>query len=586
MSVKRESLRDRLSRYFENPKDQNLGEQSESGNAKQMTVNPTLILHNGRIWTGDDNQPWAQSLVISGNHIRAIGGDREIQKSFSTDCPRIDLGGRLCIPGLWDAHIHFYYWSLGLEQVQLAGCSSLREMLGRIRENLPSHTGNAWSTGWGWNETLWEESALPTRHDLDRETGLERPALFYRSDMHSAVANTAALNLAGLLEPGLTVEGGVIDRDKSGQPTGVLRELAINLVRDHVPAPTGEHTDRALLAGLQQLHRLGVTGICEQRMKDQEDGPKALAAFARLNRAKKLKLRVSCNIAAHNLPLVEALGVSSNMGDEYLRLGHIKIFADGTLGSRTAFMLQPFLSGEFDDHDNRGMMLTPPEQIASELKRAVEIGFPVSIHAIGDRANRLCLDLFEELRATGAEPPMIPHRIEHVQILASEDISRLAELGITASLQPAHILDDMDTADAYLGERASAAYRLRALHESGALLAFGSDAPVAEINPFYGIHGAVYRQRPERMAEPAWQPQELLDLETTLKAYTIGAARAAGWDRLSGSLQPGKKADLCVLDRDLFEIVQGEVSGHEIAATQVLMTVFDGEIVHSVEGVF
>ena len=491
-------------------------------------------------------------MAICENHILACGSDAEIEEAFPAECPRIDLQQKLCIPGLWDAHIHFYYWSLGLEQVQLAGCQSLEEMLERVQENLDSHSGNAWSTGWGWNETFWDKPTLPTRHDLDRLTGLERPALFFRSDMHSAVANTAALDLAGLLEPGCEVAGGVIDRDSRGEPTGVLRELAINLVKDHAPAPAGEHTDRALMHGNVELHKLGVTGICEQRMKDQEDGPKALAALARLNRRKKLKLRVSCNIAAHNLPLVEALGVSSTMGGENLRLGHIKIFSDGTLGSRTAFMLEPFLPGPYDDHEDLGMMLTPPEQIQSELRRAVEIGFPVSIHAIGDRANRLCLDFFEELRVSGAEPPVVPHRLEHVQILADEDVSRLASIGVTASLQPVHILDDMDTADAYLGERASRAYRLKSLHDSGVLLAFGSDAPVAEINPFHGIHGALCRQRPERMDRGPWQAEELLGLEPTLKAYTLGAAQAAGWDRLTGSLQPGKKADLCVLDRDLF----------------------------------
>jgi len=545
-----------------------------------MLSEPSLILINGKIWTGEPKKPWAEALAVQGNHILAVGSDKEVNSIYPSRCPRYDLKGRLCIPGLWDAHIHFYYWSLGLKQVQLAGCTDLEDMLGRIEANLGEHKGNAWSTGWGWNETFWKNPTLPHRRDLDRITGPERPALFYRSDMHSAVANTAALNLAGLMNSSPEVEGGKIDVDEEGRPTGILRELAINLIRDHIPAPTGQHTDDALVDGIQEVHKLGITGICEQRMKDQEDGPKALAAFARLNRRRQLNLRVSCNVAAHNLPLVEALGVTSAMGDDYLRLGHIKIFADGTLGSRTAYMLEPFLPGDFDDHDNRGMILTPPDQIASELRRAAEIGFPVSIHAIGDRANRVCLDLFEELRASGAEPPVIPHRIEHVQILADEDVPRLAQLEITASLQPAHILDDMDTADHYLGPRCATAYRLKGLSESGALLAFGSDAPVAEINPFYGIHGAVCRQRPDRMNRGAWQPQEVLSLEETLRAYTIGAAEAAGWARSTGSLKPGKKADLCVLDRDIFDIVAEGVKGDEIVSTKVDMTMFDGEIVY------
>lgn len=546
-----------------------------------MRVEPTLILHNGRIWTGDEAKPWAESLALSKNSILMVGSDQEIRENYGGECERLDLQKRLCLPGLWDAHIHFYYWSLGLRQVSLVGCESLDEMLERIKDNLCEHSGNAWSTGWGWNETFWPDQKSPTRQDLDALTGPERPALFYRSDMHSAVANTAALELAELFDPEIEVEGGIIERDEQGQPTGILRELAINLIRNHVPAPSGQFTDEALLNGIHELHKLGITGICEQRMKDQEDGPKALAAFARLNRRKQLKLRVSCNIAAHNLPLVEALGVSANMGDENLRLGHIKIFADGTLGSRTAAMLEPFLPGPFDDHDNRGMMLTPEEQIASELRRAVEIGFPVSVHAIGDAANRTCLDLFQELRDRGVENPVIPHRLEHVQILDDDDLARLAELGVTASMQPSHVLDDMDTADHYLGERARLAYRFASLAEHGATLAFGSDAPVSNVNPFYGIHGAITRQRPGRMELGAWQKQELLTLDQTLHAYTLGAAKAAGWDRLSGNLQAGKRADLCVLDRDIFLLNEAGITGDEVVSTEVVLTMIDGEIVYS-----
>ncbi|MGE0495635.1 MAG: amidohydrolase [Vulcanimicrobiota bacterium] len=534
---------------------------------------PDLIFTNAKIWTADEANPWADSLAIAENRILAVGRSAEMPEGGK----RIDLGGRLLLPGLWDAHIHFYYWSLGLQQIPLAGVASLAQMLERIAVYVASQPGNTWARGWGWNETYWEDSRLPHRRDLDRVTGSHRPAIFFRADMHSAVANTSALQMAGLMEPGMEVEGGVIDRDEDGSPTGVLRELAINLVRDHIPAPTGEHTDQAMLEGIARLHEVGITGICDQRMKDQEDGPKALAAMARLNRQGKLDLRVNCNIAAHNLSLLEALGLASPMGDERLRLGHVKVFADGTLGSRTAWMLEPFL-GDADKHENCGLCLTPPEQIAEELRRAVEIGFPVSIHAIGDRANRSCLDLFEQLRSDGVEPPLIPHRIEHVQMIDSADLPRLAELGLTASVQPAHVLDDMDTADAYLGERAKLAYRFAELASHGTLLALGSDAPVADYNPFYGMHGAVYRQRPDRMDRPGWFADQCLTLEQTLMGYTLGAAQAAGWSRLTGSLAPGKRADFCVLDRDLFELVEQRQSLHE---TKVVMTLFDGQIVHN-----
>lgn len=537
-------------------------------------MQPDLVLTNGKIWTAEPGRPWAEALAIAGNHLMAVGSNADMPSGGR----HLDLGGRLVLPGLWDAHIHFYYWSLGLQQVQLAGTTSLAEMLDRIELQTAQHPEGVWCSGWGWNETFWEDHTLPRRHDLDRVTGPNTPAVFWRADMHSAVANTAALRLAGLLDNAPAhVEGGHIERDPQGMPTGILKELAINLIRDHIPAPTGQHTDDAMIEGINTLHRVGVTGICDQRMKDQEDGPKALAAMARLNRKQKLNLRVNCNIAAHNLSLLEALGLSSPMGDERLRLGHVKIFSDGTLGSRTAWMLEPFIGNAPDDF---GLVLTPPEQIAEELERATEIGFPISVHAIGDQANRRCLDLFEQLRAEGGEPPVIPHRIEHVQMISDQDLPRLAELGLCASLQPAHILDDLDTANEYLGERARLAYRLGDLARHHTLLAFGSDAPVADYNPFYGIHGALFRQRPERMQEPSWYPDQCLTLEQTLTAYTIGAAQAAGWDRLTSSLLPGKRADLCVLDRDLFQVVEQGVTSDEVSGTKVLLTLFDGEIVH------
>lgn len=529
-----------------------------------------LVFSGGKIWTANPSQPWAEALAISGNRVQAVG----VSSSMPEARQRIELEGRLVIPGLWDAHIHFYSWSLSRQQVKLAGVESLEAMKVRLADFLRHSPGEAWLTGWGWNEASWPQPAEPTRHDLDELTGPHRPCLLWRSDLHTAVANTCALRLAGL-ERIPEIDGGVVERSKDGTPSGLLRELAVNLVQEHIPAPTRGQTEASLLEGMAELHRLGITGICDQRIKDQDDGPKALAAYARLNRTGRLKLRISCNVAAHNLGALETLGLSSSMGDERLRLGHLKIFCDGTLGSRTAWVLKPFAGQE-----NCGVVLTPPEQMREEIRRAVTLGFPVSIHAIGDRANRVCLDLFLEVQELGLEPPSVPHRIEHVQLLDDSDVERLQQLGLCASIQPGHILDDMDTAEAYLQARARLAYRTRELADSGVLLAFGSDAPVSEVNPFYGIHGAVYRQRPDRMDRPAWYPEQLLTLEQALIGYTIGAARAAGWDGLTGSLQVGKRADLCILDRDLFGLVGRGVQGFELCDTRVLLTMLDGEVVY------
>jgi predicted amidohydrolase YtcJ len=314
-------------------------------------------------------------------------------------------------------------------------------------------------------------------------------------------------------------------------------------------------------------------------MKDNPDGRLEWPGLLRLRENDALKLRVNCNIAAHDLPHVQALGLRSGIGDGFLRVGHIKVFADGSLGSRTAWLLDPFAKLQEDETDNRGVNVTPPEQMAAEFRQACELGFPISVHAIGDRANRVVLDILEEL-AGSAPRPRTPHRIEHVQIIDPADLPRLAQLGVTASVQPIHATDDMDTADLFLGERGAHMYNFRSLFASGALVAFGSDAPVADPNPFLGFHAALTRQRPERMQRPPWHPAERVTLEQTIFAYTLGAARAGGWERMIGSLTPGKLADLIVLDRDLFALEQAGITGREVADTQVEMTLFGGEIVH------
>lgn len=526
-----------------------------------MTLPATLLLENARIWTANPAQPWARSILIEGNTVVALDPSDPPQ-----DCERKDLQGRLCLPGLWDAHIHFYFWSLGHHEIKLMDASSKSDMLARVAAR--TDDSPHWLVGKGWNETHWSDPSLPHRKGLDAITGPERPSLLYRVDMHTALANTAALKLAGLLEPEAHIRGGVIERDAQG-PTGILRELAINAVQNLVPKASDQETDRALKAGAGQLHKLGITGICDQRIKGQNEGPKCLASLGRLHQERALKLRVSCNVVAHHLPMMRALGVKTGDGDDVVRYGHLKIFADGTLGSRTAAVCEPYFKT-----DNTGLFLTPPDEIAQVVRQASRAGFSVSIHAIGDRANQVCLDALEK-----AEPLPIPHRLEHAQILQDEDIPRFAKLGITASLQPVHITDDMDIADAYLGARARLMHRLTSLRESGALLAFGSDAPVAEVNPFHGIHAAVTRQQLQPGAKP-WQAQECLSLQDTLEAYTLGAATAAGWQDLTGSLEVGKRADLCVLDRDLFELATDRARVAEIAETQVLMTFFDGHLVY------
>lgn len=542
-----------------------------------MKITPEAVFFNARIYTVDEAEPWAEALAVYNGKVAAIGSNDYV-RSFSSDGTRmIDLEGRLVLPGLCDAHIHFYEWCLSRREVALADTRSKDEMLARIAERAAATPAGEWITGRGWNESRWGETAFPTRADLDPVTP-DHPAIFWRADMHGAVANSAAIARAGVTRDTPNPPGGVIEHDERGELTGVFKELAIALVARHVPKADGPDYDPVLREGTAALHRMGITAVHDQRMKDHDDGPRSLRAYQRLERAGDLRLRMATNIAVHQLDAVVGLGLQTGFGGDRLRLGHVKVFADGSLGSRTAWMLEPFIPQPGEDPNNTGVVLTPPDEMARDFRRAAEAGLPISVHAIGDRALRTCLDIFDGLAADGLMPS-VPHRIEHAQTLHPDDLPRLAALNVSASVQPIHATDDMDTADLLLGERGAHMYIFRSLAESGALLALGSDAPVADANPFLGIHAALFRQRPERMGQPAWYPNERLSLAETIRGYTLGAAEAAGWQDEIGSLEVGKRADFAVLDRDLFALVEQEGVGAAIAETQVAMTVFDGEIV-------
>lgn len=543
-----------------------------------LSQHPDLILYNGRIYTVDDRHPWAEAIAIQGSRIQAIGPADALRSLAGKSTKQFDLQGSVVLPGLCDAHIHMHEWAINLTRPQLAKARSRTEMLNMLREYANSRPANRWIVCQGWNESWWGERDFFTAHDLDAVTQPGQPAIAYRSDMHIAVANSAALAKAGIHTNTPNPPGGLIDRDTTGKPTGVLRELAIGLVTAHIAPPTLTEIQEMVRQATTTLHQLGITAVHDQRIKDADEGPKMLATYLSLHEQSNLKLRVNCNIAAHQLPNLVALGLRSGFGNDYMRLGHVKVFADGSLGSRTAWMLEPFAAQSPNEQANYGVNVTPPEQMAREFYEAQRLGFPISVHAIGDRANRVVLDLFEEL-APQLPPLPIPHRIEHVQTIAPVDIPRLAKLNITASVQPIHLIDDRDLVDRYWDERGQNTYAFRSFFEAGVRLAFGSDAPVADPNPFVGIHAALARRQPND-SRPPWQPNQRLGLEPIIHAYTLGAAQATGWDRVIGSLTPGKRADLIVLDRDIFVLAQSPDTIDEIAQARPLLTLFDGQIVY------
>jgi predicted amidohydrolase YtcJ len=532
-----------------------------------------LLIQNARIFTQDPDQPWAESVLVLQGRVVAAGPPEETLDLAPDGTPTIDVGGRLILPAFNDAHIHFHDIAQRRGQVELYAASSLEDAINRIARHAEGLSPADWVLGYGWNESNWPDPRFPTRYDLDSATG-GRPAILWRTDLHAAVANSAALEAAGIEAHTKNPPSGVIDRNGDGRPTGVLRELAINLVRRIIPPPDEATATANLLVTAADLHRLGIVGVHDQRMKDHdEEGRQALRLYTRLRNQDRLPLRVTCNIEAGNIEHLIALGLESGFGDEWVRLGHIKLFADGSLGARTAWMLGPYEG----DPGNYGMYLTSPNEVARVIQKAHRHGLAISIHAIGDRANREVLDIFEETLAAGSEhPPVLPHRIEHVQTLQADDQSRLAAMGITASVQPIHCTDDFPNTDLLWGERGRNTYAFRSLLDAGTTLAFGSDAPVASANPWWGIHAAVTRQRGDDGAPAGgWHPEQRLTVSEAVEAYTLGAARATGQDHEQGRIAPGYLADFIVLDRDIFTCDPADIRD-----TEVELTILEGEVVY------
>jgi hypothetical protein len=533
---------------------------------------PNLILYNGEIYTQDLKNPRATALAIRGTRILAVGTDDDIKNLAGPNTRQIDLSGSLVVPGLADAHFHYYDWALSRRWLTLTGSVSLldlREQVARVASKMPP---GQWILGRGWNETNWQVSQMPTRADLDG-VAPAHPVILWRSDMHLAVANSLALQKAAITKETSAPRDGVIDHDASGQPTGVLRELAINLVSEVIPMPGEDETIRAMRDGFSSLHRLGLTSVHDYRIMGGTDGPPAFRAWQRLQAAGELAMRVWMNLPGERLEEAASLGLRTGLGDAYLRIGHVKFFTDGSQGARTAWMLERYEDADY------GLPLIPPAELAEVVRRADSAGLSVAIHAIGDRANREVLNIFEQLthgeRLSATAPPAAPHRIEHVQMIRTGDVGRLARLGVVASVQPIHVTDDIYMVEASVGPRARLAYRFRDMLDAGVRLALGSDCPVADPNPLWGIHAAVTRQRRDGTPQGGWFPEQRITVAEAVWGYSMGPALVSGREAELGSITPGKMADITILDRDIYTIPL-----MEIAQAQVVMTVFDGQIVY------
>jgi predicted amidohydrolase YtcJ len=522
----------------------------------------------------DPARPWAEAVAVVGGRIVAVGGNADADALTGPATRVIDLAGRLALPGLIDSHVHFLVYALRCRWVSLVGVADWGEVQRRVRAAVERTRPGEWVLGWGWNQFLWGDGRLPTRADLD-DLAPDHPVALTRIDGHALWVNSLALKLAHVTAQTPNPPNSRIERDAHGEPTGILLEgNAITLVGRHIPEPDQATVERVMRETMAEANRLGLTGIHDQRFDGES--PASFRAFQALRRSGELTLRVHANVAKDKLADAARLGIESGFGDDRLWIGHLKLFADGSMGSRTALMFEPF-EGE---PDNRGVVVTPADEVWQLAGQAGAAGIPLAIHAIGDRAVSDVLDVFTKLQHhasahSGPAGKAIPHRIEHVQVIRPADLPRLAQLGVVASMQPVHILDDWRVADKVWGKRARYAYAFRSLLDHGTLLAFGSDAPVAPLNPLLGIQAAVIRQGLDGEPTGGWYPQERLTVAEAIHGYTLGPARLADRADRQGSLSPGKWADLVVLERDLFEIPPDE-----IAATEVVLTVFDGQVVY------
>lgn len=521
------------------------------------------VLHNAHIVTQDPNQPVVSALAIAAGRVVATGTDAEILALASAGTIRHNLGGRTVIPGLTDAHIHWQMTAASLQQVNLFEVPDKQTALDRIAARVAQTPPGEWIRGWGWTQDVWPDRAFPSAADLDA-VAPRNPLYLTAKSVHAAWVNSAALREAGLHAGSENPPGGEIVRDESGNPTGILLESAMRLVRQHIPEPTLDQLAGWMVEAQQQALARGLTGIHDF------DDPDALSALQIVRERGQLGLRVLKNVNRRYFDAALESGLRWGFGDDWIRIGGLKLFADGALGPRTAAMVEAYVG----EPENFGIVVTEKEDMAELVSRASAAGLPSTIHAIGDRAVHDVLDIYEAVRreeaARGEQPDTRRHRIEHVQIIHPDDAHRLAQLGIVASMQPIHATSDMDMADRYWGDRSRWAYNPRLQLDQGVVVAFGSDSPVDSFDPFVGMHAAVTRRRADGSPGPdGWYPELRVTPEEALYAYTVGPAYAAGMDDRLGRLAPGYLADLVVVDRNPLTTHRDTIASIEVQATMV-----------------
>ncbi len=523
----------------------------------------SLVVRDARVWTGRADLPWAEAVAVSDDRILAVGENEEIEAFITGETSMIEGAGRLVTPGFIDSHVHFISGGFNLSSVQLRDAPTPQVFIDRIAEFAGSLEPGVWILGGDWDHEQWG-GELPRRDWIDSVT-TDNPVWVNRLDGHMALANTAALTAAEVTRETEEVDGGTIERYDDGEPAGILKDNAMYLVDRVTPDPPDALKDRALDAAMEYVAAQGVTSVHDMGSWGNVE------VFERARNEGRMKTRIYAAVPLWDWQRLKARIDSTGRGDEWIRLGGLKGFVDGSLGSHTAAFLEPFT----DAPDDTGLLISTEEDLYAWTSGADQAGLHVMVHAIGDRAIRMQLGIFDRVAAENGSRDR-RFRIEHAQHIAPDDVARFAARDIIPSMQPYHAIDDGRWAEKVIGpERIKTTYAFRSLLDTGARLALGSDWSVAPATPIEGIYAAVTRRTLDDLNPDGWVPEQKITVEEALRGYTIDAAYASYEEDIKGSLEPGKLADFVILDRDLTTMPP-----EEIREAKVDLTVVGGNIVY------
>jgi len=522
-----------------------------------------LVLFNGKIFTVEKSMPWAQAVAIHDGKFVAVGSDEEVKRLIGNGTQAIDLQGQLALPGFNDAHLHFANGGLYLLGIDLRPARDEKEFVSILKDYIRKLPAGEWVTGGNWDHENWPSKKHPRKELINAVTS-DHPVLVQRLDGHMALANSLALKLAGITRDTPNPQGGEIVKDKkSGEPTGILRDNACDLVDAVIPPLSRSRREQAIRAAMRHAQELGVTSI-QDNSSDAD-----LEIYQELLARGELGVRINAWRDSDCIADFARVGIHAAFGGPFLRLGTVKLFADGSMGAGTALFFEPYA----DDPATAGLPIYQEDELNALVMVADKAGLQIAAHAIGAKANYWILNALAKARLKNG-PRDSRHRVEHSQVVRLEDVVRFRDMEVVASIQPSHCIDDMRWAEKRIGPRVKDAYRFASFLKNGVHLAFGTDWDVEPLDPRLGLYAAVSRELPTGGPAGGWHPDEKLSLADAIESYTLGSAYAEFQEKVKGSIVPGKWADLAILEKNIFEIPK-----KDILRTAITMTILAGKII-------